>query len=162
MTTAETTAAIAAALQRRYKLPEWALLTELRLSTGYIGSEQRMDAVAFNCWPSKNFHRIGFEVKASRADLLRDLRTHKWRGYLPFVHQFYFVLPRDIKLTWDELPPEAGVIRWNGENVTMTMTQNAPEHEPEYARERSDMGFYLSVVRRALQMPQQHNGYGPK
>ena len=156
MNTRETTAAILDSLQHRYQLPEWALLTELRLSTGYAGSQQRMDAIAFNCWPSKQHERIGFEVKASRADLLSDLRSFKWQGYLPFVHQFYFVLPRETKFTWDELPDQVGVIRWNGEKITMTVIHDAPELTPDRGViQRSDMGFYLSAVRRALQMPQQ-------
>ena len=160
MSTAETTAAILEALQQRHQLPEWALLTELRLSTGYAGSEQRMDAVAFNCWPSKGHVRIGFEVKASRADLLRDLRSSKWQGYLPFVHQFYFVLPRETKFIWSEVPDQAGVIRWNGEQVQMTETHPAPLLTPDIGDiQRSDQGFYLSAVRRALQMPAQENGY---
>ncbi len=151
LTTPERTAAIVASLEQRYPLPEWTLVTELRLSAGWSGSEQRLDALAINCWPSKNHIRLGFEVKASRGDLLRDLRSHKWKGYLPFVHQFYFVLPREVPFGWNEVPDEAGVIRWNGRGVTMTITKGAPTNDDP---PQNGPSFWVSAVRRALYMPQ--------
>ena len=49
-----------------------------------------------------------FEVKASRSDFRSDIRTDKWRGYLPSCHRFYFACPSGM-VKKDEVPDEAGL-----------------------------------------------------
>lgn len=50
-----------------------------------------------------------FEVKASRADFLADLRAEKWRGYLDCCHRLYFAAPAGL-VRREEIPSEAGLI----------------------------------------------------
>jgi hypothetical protein len=61
---------------------------------------------------------IGFEIKVSRNDFLRDI---KWREYLNYCTEFYFVAPPDI-IAPDELPPEAGLMI-TSKNVKMLVTK---------------------------------------
>jgi len=49
---------------------------------------------------------IGYEVKISRSDFLRD---RKWMGYLNYCNLFYFVTPWGL-LDSKEIPAEAGLI----------------------------------------------------
>ena len=50
-----------------------------------------------------------YEVKVSRADFLSDIRSGKWRGYLPCCHRFYFAVPSGlVKKT--EIPEGCGLI----------------------------------------------------
>ena len=55
----------------------------------------------------KRFCVSVFEVKVSRADFLSDIRSEKWRGYLPHCNRFYFALPvrRCLKETNSQTKP---------------------------------------------------------
>jgi len=55
-----------------------------------------------------------FEVKVSRSDFLSDIRSEKWRSYLPHCHRFYFATVGDIVKKTD-IPDEAGWIH-KGDN----------------------------------------------
>lgn len=49
---------------------------------------------------------IGYEVKISRSDFLRD---QKWMKYLPYCNEFYWVAPKGI-IQLNEVTPECGYI----------------------------------------------------
>jgi hypothetical protein len=49
-----------------------------------------------------------FEIKVSRADYLKDVRSGKWEGYLDHCHRFYFAVPVGL-VRLDEIPLEAGL-----------------------------------------------------
>ncbi|MBE3064002.1 MAG: hypothetical protein IMZ69_03170 [Spirochaetes bacterium] len=49
---------------------------------------------------------IGYEVKVSRGDFVRD---HKWVSYLPYCNLFYFVCPHGL-IEAREVREEAGLI----------------------------------------------------
>lgn len=50
-----------------------------------------------------------YEIKVSRADFLNDIKTSKWRNYLPHCHRFYFATPTGL-IDKKEIPEEAGWI----------------------------------------------------
>jgi len=60
--------------------------------------------VMYRSWT--NPKTICYEIKVSRNDFLKD---DKWRGYLDFCSEFYFVAPPGI-IQPTELPPEAGLL----------------------------------------------------
>lgn len=71
----------------------------------YLGGHRRIDAWAMKrSW--LNFEIIGYEIKTSRADFLRD---DKWREYLPMCHRFYFVVPWGL-IDPREIESPAGLI----------------------------------------------------
>lgn len=81
-----------ALIRARYPGPEWAVLDELHDGTGGSGT-RRFDAVAFNCWPSRGFVRLGFEIKVTRGDFARELADHAKRAALErHCHEVYFVV----------------------------------------------------------------------
>lgn len=93
-------------IHARYPGGEWAVLDELHDGTGW-SSTRRFDAVAFNCWPSRGFVRLGFEIKVSRADFSKELAAHDKRAALEkHCHEVYFVVgpkvcePREIPEPW--------------------------------------------------------------
>lgn len=49
---------------------------------------------------------IGYEIKVSRNDFLGD---EKWRGYLDYCNEFYFVCPADV-IKPEELPDDTGLL----------------------------------------------------
>lgn len=48
-----------------------------------------------------------YEVKISRSDFLSDIRSGKWRSYLPHCHRFYFATLPGI-CSREDIPAEAG------------------------------------------------------
>jgi hypothetical protein len=106
-----TTKEILAALRQRHDARDWCYLEELRLGTGYGGKwERRIDAWAICYYPSRGLHRIAYEVKASRADWLAELRNpEKHQAALEISNLFYFVMPEGITKE-DEVPEGCGLI----------------------------------------------------
>jgi hypothetical protein len=96
-------------LAERYQPGEWALIFELANGVGY-SANGHIDAAAFNCWPSKGHHRIAFEVKRTRNDFLRELKTPKKREWVEEnFHQCYFVTPHNL-VKPGELPEGWGLL----------------------------------------------------
>lgn len=67
---------IVEALRKRYPEPAYALITEVRNSTGYARSRTGYaDAIAMGCWPSRGLDVQGFEFKTDRGDWLREWKN---------------------------------------------------------------------------------------
>ena len=90
---------------------EWLFLRELRVGTGRRNnSAQRLDAFALNCLQHLGMKRVCYEVKASRADFLAELKhPMKRRMGMRYSNEFYFVTPADM-LSIAEVPHECGLI----------------------------------------------------
>lgn len=68
----------------------------------------RADVVAVK--PSYNRFCISiYEVKVSRSDFLSDIRSEKWRGYLPHCNRFYFAVESGV-CQKNEIPAPAGLM----------------------------------------------------
>ena len=94
-----TSAEILELLQHRHLRPEWAFLPELRGGAGYgrAGCEQFIDAWAINCYASKQWRRVAYEIKVSTSDYSRELRQPlKRRMAMLLSNLFYFVAPDGI------------------------------------------------------------------
>jgi hypothetical protein len=61
---------------------------------------------------------IGYEIKVSRQDFLKD---DKWHGYLDYCNEFYFAVPPGI-IDPAELPPAAGLLVAST-NTTVLLTR---------------------------------------
>lgn len=99
-------------LRTKYPYPENAFISEFRGGTGW-GRENRADAITMNLWPSKGLELIGFEVKTSRQDWLRELRNiKKCEPIKKFCDRWYIVYDeQDIIQTWkDEIPEDWGLM----------------------------------------------------
>ncbi len=128
-------------IQTRYQGPEWAVLDELHDGTGG-SSMRRFDAVAFNCWPSRGFIRLGFEIKVSRADFSKELAAHEKRAALEkHCHEVYFVVgpkvcePREVPEPW-------GLLEVRGDKLHCT--RKAPHRKVENLTET----FAVCAIRR--------------
>ena len=54
-----------------------------------------------------NFCTYGYEIKISRGDFLHD---DKWKNYLNYCTDFYFVVPNNNILSINEIPPGVGLL----------------------------------------------------
>lgn len=77
-----------------------------------------------------------FEVKASRADFLSDLRSDKWREYLPYSSRFSFATPqldlKDVVQDISEIPEEAGWIVKTPKTWRVKKTPKIRSFEPNW------------------------------
>ena len=117
-------------LRVRYTKPPM-VFTEVALS-GSRGSAGRLDVVAL--WVSGGYRNSvvhGYEVKVSRSDLLRDLRSGKYRRYLTQVDRLYFALPKEIARA-DEIPAGVGVVVLDGTSwhVSHAAKKQARKQDP--------------------------------
>ena len=93
------TARIARIVGANYLGADWVWLTEVRTKTGWsttfgndLDSERYIDGFAFALIPSKNFQRIAYEFKVSRADWLAELKNPVKKAPAYFLsHQFWYV-----------------------------------------------------------------------
>lgn len=82
---------------------------ECKSGPTYYSEHMRMDAWVMNrSWAHPCY--TAYEIKISRSDFLND---KKWRAYLPYCNEFFFVAPKGI-VKVDELPPEAGLLEQLG------------------------------------------------
>lgn len=121
---------------------EWAFAREIPTSTG--GAQNRIDALAVNCWRSKAYIVRAYEVKISRADFLRELRQpHKSATARDIAHEFVFATPKGM-VDVHELPIGAGLIEVDHRG--RTVTKRRPDRSPRGVWTPT---FLASVIRSA-------------
>ncbi|MBE9509100.1 MAG: MmcB family DNA repair protein [Chloroflexi bacterium] len=82
----------------------------------------------------------GYEIKIARGDWIKDT---KWRNYLQYCQEFYFVCPPHI-IERDELPEEAGLI-WTSKTGSRLYTKKrAPTRDVTVPQE---LWMYLLMWR---------------
>lgn len=156
-------------LQEYYELPvyprnkrgrirpsPWAFLREVRMGTGKVrrakskgqprSIRQRMDAWAFNTWPSQR-EAIAFEVKTSRADFLHELKQPKKReAAMQVSNRFYFVTA-NVVCVEDEIPEECGWIY-----IDLFGIPHVVKEAPYRPMNDLPMSFISSILRRVSRM----------
>ena len=74
------------------------------------GPTQQGSHVRFDAWVMRkswaNPLVIGYEIKVNRSDFVND---QKWRGYLPFCNEFYWVCPYGL-IDPNEVSDDAGLM----------------------------------------------------
>jgi hypothetical protein len=101
------TAEVNAALRARFCAPEWALFFEVADATG-AQHRRWADAVAMNLYPSRGLEIQGFEVKVSRSDWTKELKSpDKSAPVQQYCDRWWIVTPPGI-VKEGELPPTWG------------------------------------------------------
>lgn len=137
------TSEVNAALRARFCSPEWALFFEVGDATG--GNHRRWaDAVAMNLYPSRGLEIHGFEVKVSRSDWTKELKTpDKSAPVQQYCDRWWIVTPKDI-IKDGELPPTWGHYEV-GESGKIRQVVAAPKLTPiDVSKE-----FVAAMLRRA-------------
>lgn len=134
------------ALSHRADGIKHAMFFELQLCTGWVGSQQRLDAWSIPLWPSLSREGIAaYEVKTSRSDFLRELKQPDKRvAGIKRCNRFYFVTTEKVVKEESEIPPECGWLLF--ENGVLKTVREAPEHECE----KPDWGTVRAICRRAF------------
>ena len=80
---------------------------------------------------------IGYEIKVSRSDFVND---EKWRGYLPYCNEFYFVCPSGL-IQPEELPDDTGLL-W----LAKTGTRLFKKKKPAYRKDEPELIELLKYI----------------
>jgi hypothetical protein len=140
-TDAERTSRVYEALKRRFSPPKFASVKEARIGTGHDGlSERRIDFLAVSAAKGNEVYAI--EVKASRADFLKDIKSpQKQKAARAFANYFYYAAPVGI-IMQEELPAWAGLIAVHDTGESYFAVE-APLQE----RQPPTWGFVAALIR---------------
>ena len=149
----------------------WLYAEEVRMNTGFgpdtslpighparIGWEQRIDAYAMHTWPSQQYRRIAYEVKATRSDLRRELeQPGKWDAALAVSNLLYLVLDHDVRYDDLPLPSTWGIMQLRYPQPTLgdasaavddTQAKLVKVRDAQWrGTDRPGFGFMLSLAR---------------
>lgn len=135
-----------AAIRRHYPVNEYALMFEVGNTTG--GNVRRhADAVVMNLWPSRGLLIEGIEVKVSRSDWTKELKTpEKAELISQYCDRWWIVAPEGI-VHEHEVPAMWGYMVASPKGALRVVKQ-APKKE---AHEVSALnrGFVAAMLRRA-------------
>lgn len=141
-----TTAALRAALRKRYAPPAWTILEEVRDATGH-GATRSADAIAMSLWPSRGLELHGFEIKASRGDWLRELHApEKAEPIAKYCNRWWIVAANESVVADGELPPAWGLLVLRGK--ALATLKEAPERAHLVGVDRP---FLAALLRRATE-----------
>lgn len=83
---------------------------------------------------------IGYEIKVDRSDFVND---KKWRSYLEFCNEFYFVCPHGL-IRVEELPADVGLL-WLASTGSRFITKRKAPHRAAQIPE--DLYRYILMAR---------------
>ena len=119
MSDVEVTHAIRVALRAKYAVenlrtaPRGVLLEEVRNATGFDATRSA-HAIALSFWPSDGLAITGYEIKASRADWLRELKAPEKAYAFARYCDFWWVATASVEMVRpEELPPMWGLMVLN-------------------------------------------------
>lgn len=116
------------------------VVTGCKTGSTWYASELRVFDVWIMPRSWKNFITKGYEIKVSRQDFINDT---KWRKYLEFCHEFYFVAPPGV-IDKSELPAEAGLLVTSTNCKKLYMKKKAPYRGVEI---QTDIFIYIIMCR---------------
>ena len=103
--------------------------SDLFITECKTGPSQYVGCPRFDAWVMKrswtNSLIIGYEIKVDRQDFLADT---KWRNYLPYCNEFYFVCPSKI-INKDEVSDDAGLMYISSTGTRVYTKKKAPYRE---------------------------------
>jgi len=89
--------------------PSHVVIEEVAPGTGWFASSRYADVLALGMWPSKGLALHGYEIKASRADLKRELADPGKHRALARYCDTWTLVAWDESVLLDGIPPEWGI-----------------------------------------------------
>lgn len=142
MSAKQITAAINAALRKRYCAPAWSLLFNVSDATGFNGSRYA-DAIAMSVWPSRGLELHGFEVKALRADWQKELTTPAKAEEIASYCDHWWLVSQKLVAKPEEIPPAWGWIEFDDGELILRKQSVKTEAKP------MTRAFLAALLRRA-------------
>lgn len=139
-----------ALLRIQYAAPQYAIVEEVRNTTGRIKrvkgttGPRYADMLAMGLWPSNGLEILGFEVKVSRADWLKELSdTKKAVPVKQYCDRWYLVTSSEKIVKEGELPSDWGMMILHENKIKIVV------EAPKLNAAHLDRGFVASMMRNA-------------
>jgi len=134
---------IVEALRKRYPEPAYALITEVRNSTGHARSRTGYaDAIAMGCWPSRGLDVQGFEFKTDRGDWIREWKNPiKADQFVKYCDYWWVVIDDEKIVKREELPKAWGLLVLHGQQLRTVVDA------PKLKAKQPDRAFLASLLR---------------
>ncbi len=119
-------------LRLRYTAPEWAFMAQVRNGTGFSRRVTRTaDAIAMSLYPSRGLHLHGFEVKVSRGDFVKELKTPEKAEDIARFCSFWWIVAPDTNVAPVEMvPANWGLLVIKGDALTVAKQATQKESVP--------------------------------
>jgi len=143
----EKTRDIMDALRNKYQGPTFAFLENVSNSTGYK-SNRYADAIAMCTWESRGLEIIGFEVKSSRQDWIKELKKpDKADPIASYCDSWYLVLGDVNIIQFGELPLGWGLMVPHTKTELKIVTESKRNLTPK----QLDKNFLAAILRRTCE-----------
>lgn len=130
-------------LRAKYAPEAFAFFTEVANGTGGHCS-RHADAMVMGLWPSRGLHLQGFELKASRADWLRELQNPAKADAIANYCDYWWVVVAKAAFVADgELPKTWGMMA--ADSGKLKIIVDAPKLEPKPV----SRAFLAAICRKA-------------
>lgn len=131
-------------LSVKFNSSEYALLPQVRDSTG-SNAQRTADAIALSLWPSRGLHLHGFEIKVSRGDFIKEIKTPEKAECISKYCHFWWIVVPDGLVSKEEMPVNWGLIYAIPEKKDVKIVKKAELLTPV----DPSMSFWAAVLRRA-------------
>jgi len=132
-------------IRKKYAGAEYALFEEVRNAAGH-SANRSADVMVMNLWPSRGLELTGMEIKVSRHDWLKELKSPaKAESFIKYCDRWYLVIGDESILVKGELPPTWGLVLAKGSRLTTLV--EAPKLDPVPLSK----GIMASMFRRITQ-----------
>lgn len=120
---------VVARLRKRFGAPEYAFMEQVRNGVGF-SANRTADAIAMGVWPSRGLHLVGFEVKVSRNDWLREKKKpEKGEDVIRYMDRWFLAVSDEAIVKSGELPATWGLIVVRG--AGLHVAREAPMLKPK-------------------------------
>lgn len=136
-----TLAEIQNALEIKYAPPSWAFFSEVKAAVGF--GVRRADGIAIAMWRSLGLEILGFEIKRSRSDWLREIKNGgKSEEIFQYCDRWWIVVDNPEIVRSEELPSTWGLQHATPRGLRTIVA--APKLKPKPA----GIEFVAEVLRR--------------
>lgn len=143
----EITVQLQEAVRRSFPAIEYAMFYEVANGTGAGGGSNYADIVAMGLWPSRGLNVLGFELKASRSDWLREkAKPEKSVAIQRYCDHWYLATAKGVVLDQGEIPDNWGWLELVGNRLYTR------KKAPKLTAEPLTREFTAAVLRRAGQV----------
>jgi hypothetical protein len=121
------------ALRSHYDANAYLVLPQVRNATGAARPVTRTaDAIVVSLWPSRGLGAFGFEFKASRSDLLRELKEPAKANEIGrFCQEWWLCVGPDCTVNTGDLIPAAWGLMLVSNDGKVKVVKRAVHREPE-------------------------------
>lgn len=118
------------ALRARYPRDSYALFRNIRNATGFQRGARYADALVMSLWPSRGLELIGFEIKISRQDWLKELnQPEKAEEFYRYCDKWWLLVSDTAIVHPGELPSTWGLLAPRGRRLAAKV--EAPQLNPQ-------------------------------